>query len=138
MCYHSKGQNGQTLLIHSPRASSFYTEGPPTYVEPNKPIVESYHYKLDDSLINITRTTGEVFGLQLVTINENGSMNFNTVEAMIVIEFAWNSQTHFAMVSGMTTGNISLDVRSGYTPIKGPIITLPSPSPDKATPPEFR
>jgi hypothetical protein len=66
--------------------------------------------------------------MQIATINADGTMNFHTVEAMVVVEFA----NTIAMMSGSKT-NISLDVRGSYTPMEEPKITQPSPTPRAAS-----
>jgi hypothetical protein len=129
MCCHAKGENGERVFTNSSRPS-FYAEGSTIYVEPKHPIVQSYKYKLEDSLTKLTETPGEVFGLQFVTINADGSTNVNTVEAMMVTEF----QTNMFGIVSTSQNNISLDA-GGYTRMEDPVITPPSPTPNKEASP---
>jgi hypothetical protein len=130
LTHRSKDQNGQNLLIQGddPYAANIYdSSAPPVYVEPNEPIVRKYKYTLKADEINLTRKPGEVFGLQVVTLKLDSSMNFTTVEAMIVSEYQIGEQKGTALGSTGRT-NVSLDT-STYVKMENPIMQpLPTPN----------
>jgi heme/copper-type cytochrome/quinol oxidase subunit 2 len=79
----------------------------PVDVEHGKPVLRSYRYKLEDT--SLTLKEGTVFGIQITTLKEDGSMNFTTVEAMIATNVSMDKgDKHIAWLSS-SRKNISLD-----------------------------
>src|SRR5713101_5091329 len=130
LMYRAKDDNGSHPFVRS--ANEIWGNGTPLYVEPGHPIVATYKHKLNDA--SLLQIPGEVFGLIITTLGKDGSMNFTTIEVMIIT-------TGFGTVSGAETfaqlfqskRNISLDTGAGYTRMEDPMVrvnqTTPTPSP---------
>src|SRR5262249_19652982 len=120
------------IFLKSPR--DFYISGPALYVEPNQPIVEPYKYKLEDKDLRKLEP-GDVFGIQIETLNPSGSANYTIIEAMVAANFGTGT-----LWSTTPKTNISLDIPSGITLLNEsdfPKIeeTTPAPTPNTEAPP---
>jgi hypothetical protein len=121
----AKDENGQHPFVSNPLDNAFGDELP-LYVEPNQPIVKTYRYKLAGDQVGLTEIPGQVFGVLFTIINADGTMNFVTVEAMMVDEVAGTQ----ALVSRSKRGT-SLDTQGSYTPMESPFVHPPQAPPPK-------
>jgi hypothetical protein len=125
-----KDENGQHPFIDNLEDASRFGNEAPFYVEPNQPIVKTYRYKLQGEQVGLTKIPGQVFGVLFTIINSDGTMNFVTIEAMMVSDVAGTQ----ALVS-ISKRNISLDAKGAYIPMENPFVS-PSAAPSPVARPK--
>jgi hypothetical protein len=105
-------------------ASDVWGHGDPLYIEPGQPVVIPYKRKLGKP--ELTKTPGIAFGLQVTSLSAEGTMNFATIETMVVT----TAFDRPALLSG-SKRNISLEA-TVYSPMEDPMV-VPAQSPRTTT-----